>query len=242
LVEEKIARECTGKFNVDDVQCQTCPDNLSCFETLVSTFQDCTVMEGNDDDDYCSSYNLNGCNYPLQQLCMRLKGFYKIRKNVCANFGTPKENPIEECLSCKQELFEECDKFDLFLQNIKLQEHEVDTLVENQLYDFRREASNCFERFAFEDTCWNGCDYKLRCLRGSGIKLDGACKYFPKDPTLLEEEIEFPVDCPNCLFYPKCVAFQEGRAIAFREETEKKKMFQNFFSIAEIRNQFVEEE
>ena len=229
-----ILAECANKdFNLKDPKCQTCPENIACFINTKSSLEGCRLNDPKHHEAYC-----NICQYDDRTLCLKIKEVQRQREDGCKHFGNPASQPsLEKCLICKEDVFKSCEHTDLQFKNLGLSPSEVNQALENQLLELRTEDGKCFESFSFETACWEDCDYKVRCMRAGGIVPSEKCTYFPEEITL-----DRSITCENCNFSHICKEIYTLSLVEIKKEKEKKKLFQSFFSLGEIRNQFIEEE
>lgn len=102
---------------------------------------------------------------------------------------------------------------------------------------------DCFGEFAFEDTCWNDCEFRIRCMIQSGIIKGEKCKFFPKvDPNILQATLpKLEAFCETCIFLNFCKKELNEKIELIKKEWEEKKLFRTFFSLNEIRTQLIKE-
>jgi len=124
--------------------------------------------------------------------------------------------------------------------NFKLEPSELAGIIEEDLDEVKEEIGTCYGTFAFEEICFNQCDFKFRCMRESGIRPNGECINFPKR-FKETKNAEWHDKCSKCPLFKGCensVTLTLDKAL---KELELKQMFNSFYTLQEIRNKFTTE-
>jgi len=220
------------KFNGGSTKCLDCNDHIKCFEDTIKKIPGCNLLAG----EPCT---IGNCDYSIKRICYKVRTFYEQRKRICPTFGAKNEQLVEKCLMCPEETFSNCELAELQFFNFKLEPSELAGIVEEDLDEVKEEVGTCFRSFAFEKIC-NQCDFKLRCMRESGLRPNGECIRFPKN-FKKEKKIDFHENCSKCPMFNGCM---ESVTLALEKalkELEAKKMFNRFYTLGEIRNTFTTE-
>ena len=229
-----MAKECFGTFRETKEDCYTCKENIGCLEVVAPCKSDFTIPE-----------KRARCYAPCEHrdTCNKLTDFYFERHAHCINFGEPEKNTIVDCARCPNLIFKECELAEFQIKNLNRTRNEAETTRKMEIEDLREELDTCFEHFDTDSDspCWVDCSYLVRCLKESQILPDGKCKMFPA--TNVEIDDPFTIDlCKNCLFLKSCKIIYEGRVETQKKKIDERKIFTNFFTITQIRDEFMYEE
>lgn len=240
----KVAlKECTKpKFIIEDKECSECESNLECFNLLRKELN--CIKNKTDFDIDLTICHKNGCSYYQREFCKNLNKIEQNKKLVCEFFSEPKITR-KECVLCKKEIFSSCQIHDpkIMITNPLLSLNEIGKHISEQIFELQTEPDGCFENFGFEKTCWEECDYALDCLRRSGIVPGKACRRFPEVNEKNFKEANLRPTClAFCKFKDLCLKTLEGIIKEMEFSFDEKKLFTNFYSVNEIRENFIREE
>ena len=240
-------KEC-GKENFDPKTCLKCTENYNCIIELAKE-RDCGLFSSKNGPMIISTVCYNpttyGCTFDQQKICQKVSQIIKCRINTCRNFGKPKENEIKGCIDCYRNtnrVFQDCEIHEILLKDLELSFEEASRIVKREINKLESDPEDCFGQFAFEETCWQNCEFKIRCMMKSGIYKGKECKLFPdfsQHSNLPDSLEEF---CPSCIYYEDCFCEFEEIHEKTKRIFEEKKMFRNFFSLGQIREQFIKED
>lgn len=266
-------RDCFGKMEVGVTPCKTCKieTKIECFNsTMVHVFnlpKDCIESEKRIKCSFSSDCKENSIPYEMVEACHFLGDISSARKDKCKNFGTLNINlkmeNVRECSICKEERYLLCEmaesnlrKFPNLESNSKIKrefEGEVDRM---------KGDGSCFGIFEFDkDDCFKECDFKVACLRRTGIQpppvfkkeempiFHSSCKKFPTFNIIEEiherkkEGAKFPdfleETCDKCPMKNECSKFIENVREWIEEKEKARKIFTNFYSLRKIRKEIM---
>lgn len=266
-------KDCFGKMEVGVTPCKTCKieTKIECFnKTLIEVYgtpEECTEREKRRK---CSSgldCEENSVPPEMVEACHFLGDISLARKEKCKNFGTLNINlemeKIKECSICSKERYMLCEiaesnlrKFPNLESNSKIKSE-----FEDEIYRMKGDGS-CFGIFEFDkDDCFKECDFKIACLRETGIKppptfeeeempkFHPNCKKFPnfniieeihtrkkeggKFPDFLEET------CDKCPMKSECLEFIKEVRTWIEKRENARKIFTDFYSLRKIRSEIM---
>jgi hypothetical protein len=234
-------KECYGKFYEDPINakekgCNVCNDNLDC---IVAT-RSCGIGTI-----WSRLHCGNDCNFTMDTICRTMNIISQKREKYnCINFGKPKKNPLEKCTICDWDTMQECEIFEFWARNLK--RANISSVIEfrdTEVNGMRTDESDtCFEHFRtdHDDTCWKDCEYVLRCLRHAEVSPNGLCYKFPVP--IEDQELNSFCTEDTCLFRKTCETTCDKKGGEFKAEIERKKLFTNFYTIGQLREEFMYEE
>lgn len=266
-------KECFGEMERNRMECKSCPlqTKIACFtETAKEGYGvsgDCLTAEGRA---VCYS-DRGSCDHPkirqdefMSQACQFLGKLSAYRKNNCPNFGTLNLsfdiNRIKICSECEESLYKKCEIVETNLRKFPHLAYES-TIREDLENEIRMTEDDgaCLGSFEFNETdCFKECDFKITCLRKTGIKerppFDSdempnylpVCKYFPsfdeinanKDHDYFEKtspENFMKELCSKCPFEQNCKDFILSVRDWIINEKFKRVIFTNFYTLRQIR-------
>jgi len=233
-------KRCDEEYDITSEECFACKDKKECVEEYAKKISEknssclffkkdrilhCESMTG-----ICSERQIMACR--VVRSCKFI--IFPRPMEPCKNFGTPHREKKEKCISC--DLFSLCEIHDFMMRNPKMTIELTRQNIDKQLRELREEIGGCYGNFLFEKTCWEDCDFTIRCLKESGIIPGRDCGFFNIDKGGLSEE------CNYCLFSNSCKKEWECFQKELMEKREAKKMFITYFSLKEIRDEFLTEE
>lgn len=236
------------KFQPKEKDCLVCPSKIECIFELARKLQCALFLT--DGKDVCYSATAYSCSPDVREICTKIKTLNAKKFHyACENFGAPKKNELRDCLKCCKEnvhVFEECEATELQFKNLELSIEDAKRMINRELNKLSTTENDCYnEGFAFEDTCWNDCEFKLRCLPKSGVYPGKECRFYPDTKNLNLNNAEKPKleeFCANCIFLKECNELLTRNIEVLKKEWEEKKLYRTFFSLTEIRSQLIKEE
>ena len=236
------------KFDPTDKNCLTCSENLAC---IIEEAKEKKCPLGHSIErgypSACTDPTFYNCNLENRQICIKIAQVLQSKKSQnCKFFGEQTKNPdLEACLKCSGYTFMECEASELLLKNLEISLPDAREHIQKEASKAERDPADCYPNFEFEETCWEGCDYKIRCMRESGIKPGKECCFYPKinqQSSFYSNKLTMDPKCKSCPFYETCFALFSSEAEEINKEKEKNKAFSGFFSLREIRNILTEED
>ena len=212
--------ECFGNFNFNSEQCAICSDfNIDCIiASLQSELCFSNAIQG--DFGLCNS---SACPENIKKKCTSARYILdKIKIKAC--FSNPEIKA--ECLEC--EFFDNCEAAELMKQNLNLTINKAKELIKTQISEMLKEEGQCFGDFSFEETCWNECQWSMRCLKMSGIIAGKNCKFYNKESGVTST-------CLKCNMKDFCEKIYLNELETERTALQATKIFRNFYSIDKMR-------